>query len=108
MKEIKENKVVEFIKTHKKGIAITAGLTVAGIAVARSMSKVVDLPKPELSVGTMQELWTEKQSNGEVYINAIVENLTAADLGRFGEEMMKVDGIGPDTVASLIIGFKQK
>ena len=110
MKEVKQNRVVEFIKAHKKGIAITAGLTVAGVAVARIIcgDKAVNLPKPEFSIGHLQELWTETQSNAETYINAIVGSVTAADLGRFGEEMTKVDGIDPDSVSCIIIGFKQK
>ena len=103
-----KNKVVEFVKTHKKEIAIAAGLTAVGIAVAKNLIKVEDLPKPEASVGTIQELWKETQSNGETYNIAIVDNLTAADLGRLGEEMMKVKGINANTVASVIVGFKQK
>lgn len=106
------NKVVEFAKTRKKELVIAAGtvtLAVGFILYAIMRKKLpVDLPIPELNVGKINELWRETQGNGEQYINAIVDELTVADLGRFGEEMMKVDGIDLDTTVSAIIGFGSK
>ena len=109
-----KNKVVEFVKTHKKEIAIAAGLTVVGIAVAKTFPKGTGIRIEKIHTSelgkfeSVMNLWKETQPDGETWINTIAENLTAADLGRLGEEMMKVKSINPDTVANVIVGFKTK
>lgn len=111
--------VKEFVKTHKKEIAIAAA-TVGGVlafaiirkapkfskdAVKIDTTQVMDtyLPKPELEFGTLTELWKDEWG-----INAIVNDITIADLGKFGEQLTKIDGVENDTVVTAMMGFLEK
>lgn len=108
----KKEKVLEFIKTHKKTICLTV-LSIGGVIVAGTIinktPKILediglsccDLETPELAVGTLDEFWKEGGC-----VNAIVNDIKVNDLGRFGEELVKkVDFIKPDTEVSAIMGF---
>lgn len=109
----KFNEFVGWAKDHKKEIAITtAGIAASAVVFAITKKKpeipveqIVkrfnnDLDKPEWNVGALTELWLE----GE-YINSIVEDFTIADLGKLGEEFLKVEGVTPETGVSAVISF---
>ena len=108
---MKENKILAWVNNHKKGLAISVGCAVGGliaIAITRGSSSVRDLPIPELEIGKITELWKEVK-NGEEIICTIADDLTVADLGRFGEELAKkVDGITFESTVSAIMGFARK
>lgn len=116
--ETKKNKVVEFVKNHKKQIAIAAGMVaVGGLVIAKTRAKdyfnvtmfdtyselKADCPGFENII----DAWTEKQADGATYVNVIVDNLTAADFGKVGEDVIqKFKDVKPDTVVSAVVGFK--
>ena len=110
-------KVKEFVNTHKKEIALTAVTANDGVMVYAITKKkpkpdsvkhcsgrypwgVKVLNKPEMTLGTLTELWEE-----DGYINAIVNDFTVADLGRLGEELCKIDSVTPDTTVTALMGF---
>lgn len=110
--------VREFIKTHKKEIAIAAIATVVGsvaFVITRKTPKFAketiksvttkvmptDIPKPELEFGTLTDLWVDDLG----VINAIVNDITVADLGKFGEQLTKIDGVENNTVVTAVMGF---
>ena len=112
--------VRKFIKTHKKEIAIAAIATVIGsvaFVITRKTPKFAketiksvatqvmptDVPKPELEFGTLTDLWKDEWG-----INAIVNDITIADLGKFGEQLTKIDGVENDTVVTAMMGFLEK
>ena len=110
-----KKKVKEFVKTHKKEIALTALAVIGGTVVFAITKKkpkirsttvngvfneITDLAKPELGFGTITELWKEGD-----YTNAIVNDITVADLGRFGDELCKIEGIKPETIVTSVMGF---
>ena len=107
----------EFIKTHKKEIAIAAIATVIGsvaFAITRKTPKFAketiksvttkvmptDIPKPELEFGTLTDLWVD-----DFGVNVIVNDITVADLGKFGEQLTKIDGVENNTVVTAMMGF---
>lgn len=107
----------KFIKTHKKEIAIAAVATVVGsvaFVITRKTPKFAketiksvatqvmptDIPKPELEFGTLTDLWVD-----DFGVNAIVNDITIADLGKFGEQLTKIDGVENDTVVTAVMGF---
>lgn len=111
-----KNEVKEFVKTHKKEIALTALAVVGGavvFAITRKNPKIATqavekvsenqwkwLDAPELSIGTITDLST----NGQ-WTDAIVNDITVADLGRFGEELCKIEGVKPNTIVSSVMSF---
>lgn len=112
--------VKEFVKTHKKEIAIAAAATVGGVlafAITRKTPKFsketiksvttqvmpTDILKPELDFGTLTDLWVDDYG-----VNAIVNDITVADLGKFGEQLTKIDGVENDTVVTAMMGFLEK
>lgn len=111
-----KNKVKEFVKTHKKEIALTAVAVVGGViifAITKKKPKIVTqlaeavpankwrwIDAPELELGTITDLST----NGE-WIDAIVNDITVGDLGRFGEELCKIEGVNPNTIVSSMMSF---
>lgn len=109
-------KVKEFVSEHKAEIAITVaavlggaiGLAIANrrnttVTIMESTPAIKDLAIPELSVGTITELWAEGDD-----VMAIVNDITVKDLGKFSEELVKLDGVSEDTVITGIIGFVNK
>lgn len=114
MKE-KNNKLVEFIKTHKKAV-IAAGAVMAGgvmFILARRNAKLEglgDLPIPELETGKILMLWREwaDKKNRVKCVNAVGHELTVADMGRFGAELTKIEGIEPTNPVDFVITILQK
>ena len=115
----KQNKVVEFLKNHKKEITIAVCSTVAigGGIMLVVLGKKSELPDSwaagtihtpvskdikveNWSLGTLVECWREDGG-----INSIVEGLTVADAGKLGEEFIKIDGVTPETRLCAIVGL---
>lgn len=109
-----QNRVVNFINNHKKGIAIV-GATVAGglalialgkctrivsVAGATKSLKSNDINVDGWDLGKLSMCWEEGD-----YINAIVEDLTLADAGKLGENLLKINGMTPDTGLSVVVGM---
>lgn len=115
MKE-KNKKLVEFIKTHKKAIIAATGAVVTGgvmFVLARRNAKLEglgDLPIPELETGKILMLWREwaNKKNRVKCINVIGNELTVADMGRFGAELGKIEGIEPTNHVDFVITILQK
>ena len=109
--DIKNNKVVNFVKNNKKQIAIGAGVLVGGITLfafgKRMMPagcKVIpkiesnDIKIDDWNLGKLDMCWQEGP-----WINAIVNNLTVADTGKLGEQLLKIDGVTTDTIVDMVL-----
>lgn len=119
---MKKSEVVEFVKTHKKEIAIAVGLTVVGIAYVHMCvkfdaeheavgSKIQEaLRKAEEAEknGGVHDIFKETLANGETCISAIIGDMVPADLGKLGEEMMAFDGVSHDTKANVIVSCRNQ
>jgi hypothetical protein len=67
-------------------------------------NKIVDLDVPkDFNVGTVMSLWEET-----TFVNAILDNVKIEDMGRLGEQFLKVDGITNESPVSMIVGFRIK
>ena len=119
----KKEKVLNFVKEHKKELAIAAVAVVGGTvlfaltrkkpesikmleATAGSDWKQKELARIEAldwNLGEVTDLWNE----GEC-VNAIINDITVADLGKLGEESLKIEGITKDTTVSMLIGYLNK
>jgi hypothetical protein len=116
----KMNKALQFIKDHKAGIiagGITAAAAVGGIvlvAIGKKKSGVItefsgvfstpsarDIPVADWSVGTLDECWRESG-----WINLIARGFTVADAGKFGEELLKIEGVTADTELQTVMSFE--
>ena len=118
MKE-KLEKAKTFVKEHKRELAIGAGVAgimmIGGVVymitkkkpkianISESVFHTKDLEKPKMDIGTLTDLW---QEGG--YINAILNDVTVADLGAVGEQFLKIDGVTNDTVVSAVISLLDK
>ena len=72
----------------------------------RQMTSSQDLEIPELDIGTITELW--KEGNEDV-IRMISEDLTVADLGRFGEELAETfENVTSESAVSAVISVSTK
>lgn len=125
MKKIDEFK--NFVKDHKKEIvngAIGVGVTVGGIALLVSTKKTLKFPETSFkgmsiskweeiekaridklnwNLGTMTSLWDEGGC-----LNTIVTDLTVSDLGKLGDELLKIDGVTKQTGVDIIAGLGTK
>lgn len=125
--EMKEHKVWNFIKNHKKEIAIAVCVTAAGVVLFAITKKglttyknhekegikiledlkeayqmpIEDLPK--LDLGEITDLWVE---NG--FTEVVINNITVDDLGAFGKELLKIDNVKGTTVVSGILDLLEK
>ena len=118
MKE-KLEKAKTFVKEHKRELAIGAGVAgimmIGGVVhmitkkkpkianISESVFHAKDLEKPKMDIGTLIDLWREGG-----YINAILYDVTVADLGAVGEQFLKIDGVTNDTVVSAVISLLDK
>lgn len=107
-----KDKLEEFIETHEFEIGVAAGVVacVAGVAVTCVAGKcmtrgIKDLPVPEMEIGKITMLWDEwwNKNAREKCANAIVTDLTIADLGRFGNELTKIEGVKLDSPVQLVV-----
>lgn len=117
----KMEKVKNFVREHKNGFII-AGTTIVVVgcgivyAIASKKSEVVEKVISEIpnwravedekikalnwGVGTMTDLWDEGD-----HMHAIVNDVTVENLGKFGEELTKFEGVAKDDIISMFIGF---
>lgn len=115
-----KKKVVEFVKTHKKKIALGAigavaaigGIVLVAMGKKQSMDTInfsgvfstpnaKDIQVADWGCGKLDECWRE---NG--WINAIVSDFTVADAGKLGENLLKVEGVTPDTALQTVLSFE--
>lgn len=114
----KMTKVKNFVVDHKKEIAIGVGVIVGGVVfykIARKLSTndpltniewsgkaedIVILDAPKLEIGTIDELWSDGWGK-----SLIINDITVGDLGKVGEEFLKIDGITKDTVVTATMGL---
>ena len=112
---MERNKVVKFVNDHKKGftiggIALLSGImtivlgkkcfTTVSMAGATKTNRSTDIGVPGWNLGELAMCWKE---NG--FINAIIDELTVADVGKLGEELLLIDGITPKTALSMVLGM---
>ena len=112
-----KHEFVEYVKTHKKEIAVGAlcvvgtGVLVAfGVKGLRSnkidgyLVEYIDENVVDgFTTGKVTSLWNE----GE-FTNAIVNHFTIKDMGILGEDLKKIEGITDDTTVDAIFGFANK
>lgn len=126
MEAKKENKVLTWVKEHKKAIVIAAGGTV-GTAVMVILTKKLVLNNNKIpvlfqgvlkngktaydvkSIGTFEtcrvvDLWKEGD-----WLDGVMDDIKVSDLGEFGEDLMKnVPGITEDTILGMALSTKLK
>lgn len=118
MKEFKE-----YVKNHKKEIAIGTVTVVAGAAAialgvkgirslkvtANPVDMIGDIIDDDwrfknvvdgFTTGKVNELWNEAN-----YGNAIVQYFTIKDMGDLGQDLKKIGGITDDTEVSAVLSF---
>ena len=105
---MKEHKVWNYIKDHKKEIIVSIGATAAGVAIIiitkkklnefsiKAIERMESFPK--LDIGKITYMDKAKD-----YTEVIVSGLKVDDLGPFGKELLKIDGIKEDSVMSSIM-----
>jgi len=125
--EMKEHKVWNFVKNHKKEIIITVGLATAGVVLYAVTKKQLTICKnhdkdgikilesfkeayqmpikdlPKLDLGEITDLWVE-----DGFTEVVINNITVDDLGVFGKELLKIDGVKGTTVVSGILDLIEK
>lgn len=112
-----------FVIDHKKEIGIAVGSIVGGVIVWKIVKKVpkvggpVDkfimkavesdvteyLPAPDLAIGVVDDLWVDQFGK-----NLILNEFTIADMGKIGEELLKIDGVTNETEVTAILGLLDK
>lgn len=114
---MEKKKVLNFVKNHKKTIAylavVTVGVAVGGSVVHKMMAKKklvvtyetkdLDIPS-DWEVGRLDSVWRDKQQE----IMGIIDHLKLEDLGKFGEEALKIDGVTEDMDVALIFGIENE
>lgn len=115
----KMTQVKTFVVEHKKEITIGVACVVGGvigykivksipkvdeISEALSRSKVIkDLDIPEMEVGKIDELWVDGFGK-----NLILNDCTVGDLGKIGDEFLKIEGVTKDTCVTAVVGLLDK
>ena len=117
----KFEKVKNFVVDHKKEIAIGVGVVVGGVVIYKIVKhlpkndlvtdinwtdmteEIVDLEIPKLEVGTINELWSDQWGK-----SLILNDFTVGDMGKIGEELLKIDGITKETVVTASMGLLDK
>ncbi len=61
-----------------------------------------DLDKPEFTIGKIHEFW---QDPGSTQRTMIVNDIEVGDLGRFGEQLLKINKVTIETPVDAIIGL---
>lgn len=106
-----KHEFVEYVKNHKKEIALGALATIGtGVLVAVGIKSIhsiknagnwVDKNVVEgFTTGKVNELWNEGG-----YGNAIVQFFKIKDMGNLGEDLKKIGGITDDTEVSAVLSF---
>lgn len=110
----KFEKVKAFCKEHKKeiAVAVVTGVGVAvGVTACVVMKKKLDISNSNFGVkkhydyiagfGANLDVWNPTKHEGMMVIS---ENVTLENIGKLGEEMMKLDGnLKPDSILGVVI-----
>lgn len=118
----KMRKVKRFVMEHKKELAIAA-VTITGgaivFAITRKKSDKVTkaMEHSHKAVEATIEKWRDVDAsainmgsivncdtNGS-WIDVMVDDITVSDLGKFGEELVKLETVNPDTEVSALISL---
>lgn len=118
METKKKNKVVEFVKNHKKQIAIAAGIVAAGgLMITKTRAKegfdfitykdIADIKDKNPDFGDVLDAWVETMPSDADWVNALIQNMPAANLKRAVEAVIRNHkDVTPDTVVNAVVGFK--
>ena len=105
-----KNKVKEFVKNHKAKVALAAG-AVAGIviwAITRDKnSNYVDIDRPALSTGALTQLYRGIKGKYKGSVSGSAISVDVADLGKFGETLTTIEGIGEHEPIRLMFGTER-
>ena len=108
----KIEKVKAFCKERKKeiAVAVVAGVgVVVGVTACVVMKKKLDISNVgekhykhiAADFGAILEVWKPTKHEGMMVIS---ENVTLENIGKLGEEMMKLDGnLKPDSILGVVI-----
>ena len=112
-----KKKVKEFVKKHKKAIALSA---IAGVSGGVIFAITKKKPKIDKVVEKVVDKWTDVDSsviemgkieqcdtNGK-WIDVVVNDINVSDLGKFGEELTKLEGVESETGVSAIISLSDE
>lgn len=119
----KVKQVKDFVAEHKKEIAVGLCVTVGGVIIYKITKKepkldtiiksnergtiigeiTKQLEAPVLDVGTIDDMWVDKFGT-----TLILNDITVNDLGKVGEEFLKIDGINKDTCVTAVVGLLDK
>lgn len=111
------SKIKKFVKEHKKELAIGALTVVAGgviFAITKKKpsevitqstlkipgSNIKDLNIPDIDYGTIEALW--KEGEGTM---VIMGDITVGNMGKVGEQLLKIENVEPETTVSIIGGL---
>ena len=118
-----KHEFVEYVKNHKKEIALGALVTIGtGVLIAVGVKSIHSIKNAGNAVemigdiiddnwadknvvegfttGKVNELWNEGD-----YGNAIVQFFKIKDMGNLGEDLKKIGGITDDTEVSAVLSF---
>ena len=114
---MKAKNVMEFVKTHKKEVAVATVAVVGGVVVfaitkkkpEKSIQAVEtvakewrDLDPSVIKLGTITDL--VENTTGE-YIDMIVNDINVGDLAAFAEELKNLEGVTSETGVSAIVSL---
>lgn len=117
---MKAKNALEFVKTHKKEVAIATAAVVGGVVVFAITKK-----KPETTVQAIETVakgWKEldpsviklgtivdlgENLDGE-FIEMIVNDINIGDLATFAEELKNLEGVTSETGVSAVISLSNK
>lgn len=106
----KMNKVVEYAKNHKAQIALAAG-AVVGIAIwaitRDKASNYVDINQPALFTGEWTMLQKGIKGKYEGCVTGCAKAVDVADLGKFGETLVTIEGIDAHEPIRIIFGTEK-
>lgn len=118
-----KQRFVEFVKTHKKEIAIAAVATVGGIALYAITKKKpnIEPPKyglfwvrqpvdvqtridvPEQVTRCFGEAWKDCTADGVESIGMALGNVPISELGAVGEAYSEMGNLEPDTIVDIVV-----
>lgn len=118
-----KQKVVEFVKTHKKEIAIATVATVGGIALYAITKKKpnIEPPKyglfwvrqpmdvqtrinvPEQVTRSFGEAWRDRTAEGVECFAMALGKVPVGELGTVGEAYLELGELEPDTVVDVVV-----
>ena len=107
---ITKEQVKEFIEENKMQLALAAGAvaTIAIWAITRDKpGNYIDFARPELTTGEWAQLQRGVKGKYTGCITGCVKGVELADLGKFGEAIGTIDGIGENEPIRIIFGTER-